>query len=268
LTNAVSLQYQGFRETPNLWLGAAVFGLQAYDYALVNPLPITDINHLPQRLGKRVEHFVSHELRQLSNLQLLAESLQIQRDKQTIGELDALIQTDEDAIHLEIVYKFYLYDPTVGSDTLDHWIGPNRNDSLVQKLDKLQNKQFPLLYHACTKPYLEELQLTAANLRQQVLFKAQLFVPYDAIYHHDPIINDACITGYYLKKDQLPSFRACRFYVPKKLDWLVRIHSNVAWLSYEVFSNQLFTFLDNGQSPMVWVRYPDGSLKTCFVVWW
>jgi len=50
-------------------------------------------------------------------------------------------------IHLEIIYKFYLYDPSIGLTQLDHWIGPNRRDSLVKKLTKLKQKQLPLLYH-------------------------------------------------------------------------------------------------------------------------
>ena len=45
-------------------------------------------------------------------------------------------------IHLEIVYKFYLYDNTIGTSEIDHWIGPNRNDSLREKLEKLKSKRF------------------------------------------------------------------------------------------------------------------------------
>ena len=57
-------------------------------------------------------------------------------DKITIGEIDCLIEYLNKYIHLEIVYKFYLYDEHINTGELDHWIGPNRKDSLVFKLNK------------------------------------------------------------------------------------------------------------------------------------
>ena len=268
MTDNTVLQYHSFRQTPNLWLGAAVSGLKAFDYELANPLPAVDLQYLPQRLGKRVEHFVSRELQQLTGIELLAESLQIQNDKQTIGEIDMLLQSLDYAIHLEIVYKFYLYDSTVGTTAIDHWIGPNRKDSFIQKLNKLQTKQFPLLYHACTKPYLDKLELHAENLSQQVLFKAQLFVPIDKTYKYDAILNEACIAGYYYNKEQLSSLRYCECYLPEKMDWLTMVHDDVNWMPYTLFISRLEALLQSQRSPLVWVRHPDGSMERIFVVWW
>jgi len=62
-----------------------------------------------------------------------------------VGELDCLILRDKKPIHLEVIYKFYLYDASVGDTEIAHFIGPNRKDSLIEKLTKLQEKQLPIL---------------------------------------------------------------------------------------------------------------------------
>lgn len=268
MTDTVSLQYHGFRQTPNLWLGAAVYGLKAFDYDLPNHLPLADFQHLPQRLGKRVEHFVAHELKQLSHIQWLADGLQIQRNKQTIGELDALLQTSSGPVHLEIVYKFYLYDASVGSTPLEHWIGPNRKDSFVKKLNKLKNKQLPLLYRPETCSYLDDLGLTVSDIEQQVLFKAQLFIPYGEKTIDIHPLNRNCIAGYYLDYKSLPSWSHCLFYMPSKCNWLATPHADVLWQDYASFTRQVTVYLEQKQSPLVWITHPDKSLTRLFVVWW
>ena len=50
-------------------------------------------------------------------------------------------------IHLEVSYKFYLYDENLGKLESEKWIGPNKRDSLVQKTAKLKSKQLPILFH-------------------------------------------------------------------------------------------------------------------------
>src|SRR5690606_23106204 len=122
-----------------------------------------------------------------------------QDGKRTIGELDALLMTEIGPVHLEIVYKFYLYDPDEGQTELSHWIGPNRKDNLLQKLKKLKEKQFSLLYHSKTQPLLDNLGLILDEIKQQVLFKAQLFLP---LGHQNTVffqLNPACVKGFYLK---------------------------------------------------------------------
>ena len=105
------------------------------------------------RLGHLVERFVSHELHYSKNIEVLAENIQIKQEKVTIGEIDCLLKYKQTPIHLEISYKFYLYDESVGASELEHWIGPNRKDSLIEKITKLKTKQLPLLY----KPAAEQL---------------------------------------------------------------------------------------------------------------
>ena len=264
----INQQYLGFKKTPNLWFGDAVYGLNQFEY---QPLPNTRFtagDDIPQRLGKRVEHFVCHDLEQHPDIKLLAHNLQIQRNKQTIGELDALLLVNDRPVHLEIVYKFYVYDPTVGISERDHWIGPNRKDSLVQKLDKLKNKQLPLLFHPDTKQYLLNLGMKPSQIRQNVLFKALLFVPEPLRNRVFQTINPDCIAGSYIKKEALPAFQNCMFYLPSKCNWLISKQSNVSWLNYGQFMEVVSLFLERRQSPLIWIKHPNNNLQRCFVVWW
>lgn len=55
-----------------------------------------------KRLGKLVEEYVFYHLKQSKSITWLAENLQIQNIKLTVGELDALFYTNETPVHLEI----------------------------------------------------------------------------------------------------------------------------------------------------------------------
>lgn len=146
-TNDLQRNFEGYLQTPILWQNTEVYGLQHYALKPMKVEAFTKEITQNLRLGKLVERFVFSQLGEDSECQILAENLQIQDGKRTIGELDALILDKGKPIHLEIVYKFYLFDPHENDNELSHWIGPNRKDSLLQKLEKLREKQLPLLYH-------------------------------------------------------------------------------------------------------------------------
>ena len=266
--NAVQLQYEAYVNTPKLWWNNSVYGLEQFSFKTETSMPFSDPLPKGIRLGKRVEQFVFHELRQVPQLNLVAQNLQIQQEKHTLGEIDALLVKDGTTIHLEIIYKFYVYDASVGSSELEHWIGPNRKDSLVEKLNKLKHKQLPLLYHQETLRYLNTYQLDISNIKQQVLFKAQLFVPYKHTQAEWHEIHPACIMGYYLKQGDLIDFKDCKFYIPKKANWLLQPQIDVSWLSLDAFSDKMIGYFENQQSPMVWIKHPKGRMDKVFVVWW
>ncbi len=259
--------YRGIICTPSLWHGNTVIGLSQYELdTCIYKLKINPQKSL--RLGKLVERFICFQLEQDPTIELLVENYQVQNDTLTIGELDCLFLKDKKPIHLEIIYKFYLYDETVGDYEIDYWIGPNRKDSLKQKLDKLDNKQLPLLYNKHTKPLLDELNIKPQSIEQKVCFKAQLFIPYNKTEINYNQINKECVIGFYLNKEQLNDFKDCKFYVLKKIDWLLEVHTNVDWKSYKDFIEHLYPILNNKTSPMIWIKKPNGELLKCFVVWW
>ncbi|GAB1309157.1 hypothetical protein KH5_18400 [Urechidicola sp. KH5] len=265
--NKLKLQYNGYRNTDNLWKGSAVQDIKQFNAPSNNNTIFNHINTPNLRLGKLVEQFVFNDLEQSSNIQILCENQQIKREKQTIGEIDCLLLKNDQAIHLEIVYKFYLFDSHMRSDDITCWIGPNRRDALSLKLNKLKTKQLPLLYKKESKPLLNKLGIKPENIEQQVLFKAQLFAPNKTEVMFNQLNMD-CLCGTYVHYEEIKQFSNCEFYMPTKLDWLIIPHKEVAWLPFKKFKTQLLIFMKEKSAPLCWVKYPDKQIKKMFVVWW
>jgi len=130
------------------------------------------------KLGHLVENIVAKLITLSSNYKILYKNIQIFEDKISIGELDFIIENmvSKQVIHVELAYKFYLFDPNISSELIDNWIGPNRKDTLKEKINKLKNKQFPLLYHKCTLSRLNNI--VVKDLSQALCFLVSLFIPY------------------------------------------------------------------------------------------
>jgi hypothetical protein len=161
-----------------------------------------------------------------------------------------------------------LYDPKISQNELECWIGPNRRDSLVEKLKKLKNNQLPLFYHPRTNEELVRLGYQADDFQQKVNFKAQLFIPYNSEEKRYTDVNIDCIEGVYISRDQLNNLNGLSFYIPAKLDWLTIPHQNVDWVNFDEFEIQIDELLKNKMSPMCWSKADSGELKKFFVVWW
>jgi hypothetical protein len=193
----------------------------------------------------------------------------MQQDKRTVGELDALFYLDSQPVHLEVAYKFYLFDTLDEYDTpLAPWIGPNRKDRLVQKLEKLHRKQFPLLHSALAQDYLEAYGLTANALEQRLCFRGQLFLRYQQQELNIAPLNRDCIAGVYLTFSEWQAFRNGAFFIPSKPDWLITPHPKVQWLPYPDACSILKAEIDKQRSPMVWIKQENGDIIKCFVVFW
>ncbi|XMO84953.1 DUF1853 family protein [Algibacter sp. AS12] len=260
-------RYEGFLKTPCLWLDEAVYNLQQFEVnSKVDKFDVEIDDNL--RLGKYVERFVSFEIEQQPNLSVLAENIQIQDGKTTLGEIDCLLKRNGKPIHLEIIYKFYLYDASVGDTEIKHFIGPNRKDSLIEKLNKLKEKQLPLLYSNACKPYLETLELESENMSQQVYFKAQLFIPFSNLDIKLKTLNTDCIAGFYINQNDLHQFEGCKFYIPYKKDWLLLPHTHVNWLNFDSFIAKTNDYFEQKFSALCWVKFNTGELKKMFLVWW
>ncbi len=266
-TKEIQLQFEGFLNTPVLWKSNTIYNLTQFE---IEPASISfdAIIASKLRLGKYVERFVSHQLSQDDTIELVSENVQISKDKITLGELDCILLKDGKPIHLEIVYKFYLFDASIGKNEIQHWIGPNRKDSLIEKLDKLQQKQLPLLYSEECREYLESIRLDVKEISQQVYFKAQLFVPLSMNPAIDSSINSDCIIGFYIHPSEVSQFKNAKFYIPHKKDWLVIPHTNVAWLNYDDFIASSNEYLQREFSPLCWIKLTTGELKKFFLVWW
>src|SRR5690606_34795189 len=259
-------QYQGYLQTPLLWDKQAGFDLQQFEIPKQETIIFNRKTAKNLRLGKLVEQFVSTELNSVKEISILLENAQVQNGKQTIGELDCILMYNTTPIHLEIVYKFYLYDDSIMDSEIEHWIGPNRNDTLVKKYTKLKEKQLPLLHNAHTKIILDQLSLKAEDITQRVLFKAQLFVPYQKKAITFEQLNEACVYGFYVNVSEINQFSDCKFYIPSKKDWLIAVHPQVHWQSHNQFSEAIKELIAQRISPLCWLKYPNGTLEKFFVV--
>ncbi|WP_229731342.1 DUF1853 family protein [Hyunsoonleella pacifica] len=260
-------RYEGFLNTSYLWHNNAVFDLKQFEISSkTNKINIAIDEQL--RLGKYVERLVSFELEQQAGISIIAENIQIQKDKTTLGELDCLLLRDNTPIHLEVIYKFYLFDDSAGNSEIEHFIGPNRKDSLIEKLNKLKDKQLPLLFSDVCKPYLEELGLQTSSITQYVYFKAQLFLPFSNQNRTLNTLNTSCISGYYLNKKQLLQLIDCKFHIPNKKDWLVIPYTDIDWLNFDDFIFNTKDYLAKEVSILSWVKFKNGEIKKMFLVWW
>ncbi|GGI57462.1 DUF1853 family protein [Winogradskyella haliclonae] len=264
----IELQYKGFLNTANLWKNSEIYGLEQFQFeaklfSIENHSSFKEI-----RLGKRVEEFMSHQLKNLDNIDVLAESIQIKNDKITIGELDFLLRNKLVYIHLEMIYKFYLYNPNLNGDVLSKWIGPNRKDSLIYKLQKLREKQLPLLYSKHCSDVLEAFTIKAQNFAQQVCYKAQLFLPFESNIKDISPLNQDCISGFYISFNKIEVFKSFSFYFPKKLNWLVEPYYEVDWIDFVEAKKIINNCMTEERSPMVWLKNSSDNLQKCFITFW
>ncbi|MGB1216287.1 MAG: DUF1853 family protein, partial [Saprospiraceae bacterium] len=143
-------------------LDDSVTGMPSFDLSELNIIDDLEFQ-LPNnlRLGHLIEKIVSELIKSSTNYKILYENSQLIENKNTIGEIDFIIKEikTQSLIHLELAYKFYLFDPSISSEIINNWIGPNRNDSLKEKLNKLKRKQFPLLYHEKAKEKFKDIKI-------------------------------------------------------------------------------------------------------------
>jgi len=266
-TKDIQKRYKGFLQTHCLWNNDSVYGLE--QFKIESKSTKIDINIDEKlRLGKYIERFVSYQLAQEESISIICENIQIQKEKITLGELDCIFFKNIKPIHLEVIYKFYLYDDTVGNTEIAHFIGPNRKDSLIEKLEKLKNKQLPLLYSNECVSYLKTINIDPNLIWQQVYFKGQFFVPFSEKNIELKQLNSKAITGFYINKKELELFKNNKFFIPIKKDWIVKPHKNVAWLNFEEFRIISQEYIQRKFSPLCWLKKQNGELVKIFLIWW
>lgn len=250
-------------------LESATTGLPAFDLSALH-LP-TDLDiELPTnlRLGHLVEVIVAGLIKSSSNYQLLYENSQLIVDKRTIGEIDFIIQEEntKQLIHLELAYKFYLFDPQISSVPINNWIGPNRNDSLVEKLEKVKSRQFPLLYHERAKSKFSTIAIDEVS--QALCLLVSLFVPFEFKGSLAPDYEQA-VKGYYLNFEKFISFNHLgkSYYLPSKTEWGMEPSENEAWTDFAGIAQELDVSIRNKKAPLCWQK-DKNAYTAFFIVWW
>ena len=182
-------------------------------------------------LGMQAEACFEAYLKRSKNYALLASNIQIPKLLEgknksaniTLGEFDYIVKCRESSqvFHIELAYKFYLYNPTEDYSELKKWIGPNKKDSLFQKLEKLKWKQFPLLENRIAIDYLNKLNIEIPT-SQQLCLKTQLFVPKKFTVDLLPSYYRDCVVGYWIRPREMEDENKSALYaLPDKKQWLL-----------------------------------------------
>ena len=274
---SITNEYLGFLSSAPLWLDKKFLSLTPFnfislakhDYLMDLPIKINIREN--EVLGKRIEHFFEYSIANSNRYTIIANNIQVFKDTITIGELDFLIKDlqKNKVIHVELVYKFYLFDPEINGD-LHRWIGPNRKDTLLQKATKLKEKQLPLLYHKKASSILKKLQLDISTIEQQVCYLANLFVPFSLKEAMFPYINNQCIVGYWIpiKAFTFNEYGFYQFYMPQKKDWVVAPKHCGTWVSFKDIIKTIETLVSQKKSPLLWMKSNEDSYQRFFIVWW
>ena len=250
-------------------LDSSITGFQTFSLSQLNLTHDLEFQ-LPTnvRLGHLAEKVVSECIKSSANFNVLYENIQILEDKKTIGEIDFIIenQITKQRVHLELAYKFYLFDPNISSEHIRNWIGPNRNDSLKNKLEKLKEKQFPLLFNASAKSAFKTLEINEVS--QALCLLASLFIPYESKHSFSPSYKKA-IQGYYLDFETfiILDDQSKTYCIPSKKEWGMNPSENTNWTDFAGVEKQIRKSIREKQSLLYWQKNNDLYLE-CFSVWW
>jgi hypothetical protein len=266
-------QFQGFLKTPSL------FCEKEHDFPyphLPTDLPVCDnddFSSIPDNLmlGKRAERFLNFYLKSHHKFRIALENFQLIENKKTLGEIDFIVEDKETNkyLHIELSYKFYLFDPQVKPTGFSQWIGPNRNDSLPKKIEKLRNKQFPLLQHPALIETIQSLGIHSDQITPTACFKAQLFVPFGSSFQKFAGINQGAIRGqYFTWREFLANQQtADGYFVPSKKEWLRAPETQVEWFTLDTVIKEIKNKISMKKSPLVWSKLGTET-RSFFIIWW
>ncbi len=263
-------QFLGFYNTPSLFVndiyGIGNFEFDKIDLSNINFLNLEIKEQIP--LGKRIERFFEFYILNSNRYDLILKNIQVIENKHILGEIDFIIfdKKYKEYVHVELVYKYYIYEKRFSKE-LGRYIGPNRNVTLIKKLTKLKNKQFPLLFREETKRYLSNIDLN--NIKQKLCFKANLYYLEEDFNNSFDFINNGCKKGIYIKyKDFIEndSFRTYEYFMPHRFDWVSSVNIVDSWFSYEGILEMIETCHNLKTSPLVWIRNSN-SLNYLFITY-
>lgn len=250
-------------------LDSSITDIPTFDLSELNVAPNLDFT-IPAnlRLGHVVEKIVAELIKNSNTYNLLFENIQIIEEKRTIGELDFIIEqvSSKQVLHLELAYKFYLFDPTISREPVNNWIGPNRNDSLKEKLEKLKTKQFPLLYHELTKSVLNTIAIEKVS--QVLCLMASLYIPFEYKEKFSSAYQNG-IKGYYLNLELFINQhnKNKTYYLPTKKDWGNDPADHEMWHELDSIEQNVLVHLQEKQAPLCW-QNENGKASQFFIVWW
>lgn len=222
------------------------------------------------RLGKKIEFLFELILKNSIDYKLILSNFQIQEGKLTVGEIDYIIKSNntESVQHIELSYKFYLFDNSLNTDFVGKWIGPNRKDFLHLKKSRLKNHQLPILKHKSVTEKLKQLNIRTDKIKPSLLLKAQLFIPHDQLVQL-PQNFQKCVVGTWVNLEGFQNLNWIgEWCVPDKIDWYIDPIFNQNWITKQKALITIQEKLRSKFSALVWHKTKEQNFKKIMVVWW
>ena len=169
---------------------------------------------IPQRLGRRFEAHWQWMFATHPDWCLHAADFQITANGRTIGAPDILLNFNGATWHVELAVKFYLCRPDRTGSQLSDWIGPQGNDRLDLKIDRIRSHQLPLLERPEARQWLDDHNLPRPTRRAAVV-KGALFARQDI-----PLERHESIEPPTAKWCSVDDLGFCRGRVLKRHMWL------------------------------------------------
>lgn len=163
-----------------------------------------------------LNYFLTHP-----NTNWVKHNLQLIDNKQTIGEVDYLLNTKEEEYHhLEVAIKYYLKTEWNGQGV---YLGPSTNDWFQRKIDKLLSNQLTL-----TKAYnaLLPLEFQPIDFSPRLMIKGSLFHSFlkEEQKGYTPTL------GWWLKKSELQQLYKLGYtynIIIEKRNWIFPYNSRI-----------------------------------------
>lgn len=137
------------------------------------------------RLGIYYEQLWRFVFEHHPGFELLAHDQQIQHQGKTLGAMDFLVRYRHQVFHIETAVKFYLAEQHAPEP--EQWLGPNCNDRLHTKLQRMNSHQLALSKHPAAQTWLHSLDIAPASIHTRQIIQGFLFEPALQVSTNDPI---------------------------------------------------------------------------------
>ena len=235
-----------------------------------NPKPLQDFLNAnnTHRLGHYFEHLVFYWLTNSPRYELIENNIPVRTEKGiSIGEVDLIVYDKKEGLrqHWELAVKFFLAHQNTNQEPI--YIGPNANDFLHLKLQKLQNHQCKILETTEGKGVLKRLNI--CSIHTKLFIKGMLFYHPQQVFKIPDNIHGKHLKSWWVYLREVDDFF-------KEGHQFRPLHKK-QWLSTPDFSNETMSkdecckriqaeLLDSPRSLYVAV-YKNGKLQsTGFVV--
>lgn len=213
-----------------------------------------------RRVGRYFERLVVYWLRFILRCEVVDQSLQLREGKRTVGEIDLLFRDELGRLnHWELACKFYLQLNFNDATAIDY-VGPNANDTLRKKAERLLHHQLPLGVRC-----FPEIVRSEAFVKGRIFYHWQtdteVTLPEELAADH--------LRGSWLRIGEVAELlrtRRHRYRILRKPHWLAEEYANPNdddLLSADGLAQFLENHFSTRNTPILLSEFPDSPSVEC-----